>query len=954
MEAESTIAGDLLERDRECAALEQLLTGTRHGDGALALIEGGAGLGKSRLLRFARERAADRDVTPLTASGGDLEQEFAFGVVLQLFGPWLARIGEAERERCFAGAAGLAAPLFEPASWQDGRPPSAEHGLFHGLHWLAANIAEQEPLVLCVDDAHWADEASLRFLRYLAPRLADLPVALVLAYRPPGNRASAGSSELAALGAHRPARRLALAPLSREATAALARSSVADADESFAAVVWEATGGNPFFLHELLRAVHDGDLAARAADVGRLARVSPGSISRHVLIRLARLGDAAQQLAAAATVLGDGTPLRRATTLAELEPPVARGAADALVAEGIMTVNPGERLAFAHPLVREAILGDLPPVRRGRMHLEAARLLAAEAVEPEEAAAHLLAAPVAADAFAPAVLRHAAQRASARGAPRQAVSFLRRALEEPLSPEERAPLLLALASAEASVGDAAAHAHLDAALATLDDPSQRGRAQMTLGSLREMRGDHLGAAEAFAAAAEEFTGDERAAREALASYARTASMALVPDAFARVQRIVEQPVGDETGGELALLSLLATQRTLTGAPHQEVVPLARRAWAGGRLLEEEGVEGRSWSVLTGACTWNDAFVLSAEIGNAALAAARRSGSLMAYATASFCLAMPNAAHGRLLEALAHAEQALAAVPDGWEQYRFVCAWVATHARLLRGEIAEAAALLDAVGDPERADSADLAYGLDARGMLRLLQGRPGEALADHRAAGSLMSAVTENPALIPWRTGAALAAHRLGDETLARQFARESLERSRATGVPSVLGRDLRVAGMVTGGAAGLALLEESVALLAHEDLPIQHALSLFELGAARRRAGERVRARTLLAAALELAVRSDAAALVSQAQEELRAAGARPRRLVRSGIDALTPSELRVARMASEGLTNREIAQALFVTVHAVDKHLRAVYEKLSLSSRRELPNALAAGAAHWEPPTH
>lgn len=925
--------------------LEGLLRAGLAGSGGMAVVEGGAGLGKSRLVRWSTARAAELGATVLSARGGDLEGEFAFGVVLQLFTPWLARASRQERAQAFSGAAGLASSLFDPDDWERGHPPKAEQGLFHGLHWLTANLAERTPVHLSVDDAHWADEPSLRFLRYLAQRVDDLPVSVVVTSRPaPGGP---GAAELSSLAAHPLARRVELAALSRDAAGALLRASLAEADGAFSEVVWEVTGGNPLFLHEFVRAVRDGDIEPRPDEVRRLARLSPRSISRHVLVRLARLGGAARALAGALAVLGDGTPLLRAAALADLDTGTAGRAADALVAEEIVTVAPGELLSFAHPLVREAVDADLAPVARGRSHLRAARLLAQEGAGAEEAAAHLLVAPVAGDPFAVEALVRAAGHAVERGAPGNAVRYLRRALEEPLEPGRHAELLVELARGEVEIADPQAVGHLEEALATLADPVARGRALMTLGRALEERGLHADAAGAFEQAAGPLDEDDQLAREAMAAYARAASTALVPEAFVRIQRVVERRPGDETAGERSLLALLAAQRTFAGAPREEAVGLARRAWAGGRLLDDEGPEGRSWSVATGALTWNDEFALSEQIGSAALEAARASGSAMAHATASFCLAMPAAGRGRLLEALAHTEAALAARREGWETYPFACTWVACNAHLDRGELGEAEALLAILDEPGRADSADRAFALDARGRVRLIQGRAAEALEDQLAAGRMLAPVTESPTVVPWKAGAALAAWRLGREELARELARSGLESARATGAPRAVARFLQTVGLIEGGPGGLAMLEEAVAVAGGADLPIEEAWASLALGAAIRRSGERVRAREPLARALHLASRRGASLVARRAEEELRAAGARPRRVVLTGVDALTPGELRVARMAAEGLTNREIAQALFVTVHAIDKHLRAAYDKLGIGSRKELARVLDPGKA-------
>ena len=940
-------AGHLLERERECAVLERTLEAAAGGEGGLVVIEGRAGLGKSRLVRWSLGRAGDLGLTVLAARSGALEHEFAFGVVLQLFGPWLARASGDERARVLAGAAEFAAPLFDPSGWSPGGPPEAEHGLLHGLHWLAANIAEHRPLLICVDDVHWADQPSLRFLRYVTQRIAELPLSLLVASRPLS--AGAGGGLLGGLTAHPLARRLELRPLSRAATAGLARDGLTDVDESFCDALWEVTGGNPLFVHELLHAVRNGDIGTRADELARLAQVVPRSVSQHVLVRIARLGGPARALAGAVAVLGDGTPLRRAAELSGLDGDVAALAADALVAEEIVTIEDGERLAFEHPLVRDAVHADLPQAQRGRAHLRAAQMLAAETAEPGEVAVHLLAAPVAGEPWVAETLAHSAAWARERGSPEHSVRYLRRALAEPLEPLHRAQLLVDLARAEVMVGDPQAPGHLDEAIAVLEAPRDRARALAVLGRALEGQGRHADAAAAFERALAELPdAEDLLARELSVAYAGAASVVLAPQAFARIQRVLERPSGSETTGELSVLAALAVQRTIAGEPRPVVLELARRAWADGRLLREEGWGGRSWSLLTGALYWNDEFALGEEIAAQALEIARRAGSVVAYGDASYCLSLPVHARGRLAEALGHAQQALEARRDGWQTFLLACVWQAASVHLDRDELDLAEEVLRVLDEPggaaSDASSVERAFALDARGQLRLLQDRPREALDDHLAAGGILGAAIRSPAILPWRSGAALAAHRLGDARLALDLAASELELARPTEIPRAIATPLRAAGLIQGGSAGLEMLREAIELLDEIDAPVEQARSLLALGSTLRRSGERVRAREPLRGALHLAHRCGASLLVSLAQEELRAAGARPRRIVLTGVDSLTPSERRVADMASRGMTNRDIAQALFVTVHAIDKHLRGTYEKLGIGSRRELAAELVA----------
>ncbi len=183
----------------------------------------------------------------------------------------------------------------------------------------------------------------------------------------------------------------------------------------------------------------------------------------------------------------------------------------------------------------------------------------------------------------------------------------------------------------------------------------------------------------------------------------------------------------------------------------------------------------------------------------------------------------------------------------------------------------------------------------------------------------------------------------MGEQDEARRLAAEELELARTWGAPRALGAALRAAGLVAGGKNGLTLLEEAVEVLADSPARLEHAKARTELGAALRRANRRAEAREQLRQALELATHCGAAPLAARAETELLATGARPRRISLSGVESLTPSERRVAVLAAEGPTNREIAQALFVTTRTVEVHLTSSYRKLNISSRSQLAAALA-----------
>ena len=246
------------------------------------------------------------------------------------------------------------------------------------------------------------------------------------------------------------------------------------------------------------------------------------------------------------------------------------------------------------------------------------------------------------------------------------------------------------------------------------------------------------------------------------------------------------------------------------------------------------------------------------------------------------------------------------------------------------------------GSPEPTAAGHIRY-LQTRARLRAALQRPEDALEDLFECGRLEDEwEIRTPAFGTWRADAAPLLASLGRRDEARALAHEELERCRAFGAPGPLGISLRTLGLVEPGDAGIELLEQSAVQLERSSRRLEHAISLLELGAAIRRAGRRADARKPLREALELARACGAAAVAVRAHDELVTAGARPRRDPTESRSTLTPSELRVARMAAEGMTNREIAQGLFLTENTIETHLRSVFRKLDIRSRSQLARAL------------
>jgi len=332
----------------------------------------------------------------------------------------------------------------------------------------------------------------------------------------------------------------------------------------------------------------------------------------------------------------------------------------------------------------------------------------------------------------------------------------------------------------------------------------------------------------------------------------------------------------------------------------------------------------------------------------ALAEAHRHGSIITFATTKTFRAQAYVLRGDLAEAETEGREAFAAA-EAWgaatTRASVYLAAILAEALLEQGKLDEAGAALERspLGESLPKD-ARLLFLPNVRARLRMLNGDLAGGLQDMLDAGGHSDALGgRNPAFMAWRSHAALALLQLGDQDEARRLAAEELELARTWGAPRALGAALRAAGLAEGGARGLGLLEEAVEVLTNSPAKLEHAKARTELGAALRRANRRSEAREQLRRAVELATICGARPLAARANTELRATGARPRRIALTGVESLTPSERRIARMAAEGPTNREIAQALFVTPKTVEIHLSSVYRKLGISSRSQLPAVLA-----------
>jgi hypothetical protein len=282
----------LLEREHEIERVRAALRAVGQRAGVTLVVEGAAGMGKSRLLQEARARAAGLGFRVLGARATELEQGFPYGVMLQLFERLLVEADRGERERWFAGAASLAADLLTGAATPGGAARSVSeddpgYGWQHGLYWLTSNVSTDSPLVLVVDDLQWCDAPSARALAFIARRLEGLPVALILASRPLDPLLA---PEAAVLLADPVTEFLRPSPLTRAAVSALIAAQLSAAPHArFVEACVKVTGGNPFLLAELLTEAAARGLAATASAAEDVGSIVPRGVANAVLLRVARL-----------------------------------------------------------------------------------------------------------------------------------------------------------------------------------------------------------------------------------------------------------------------------------------------------------------------------------------------------------------------------------------------------------------------------------------------------------------------------------------------------------------------------------------------------------------------------------------------------------------------------------------------------------------------------------------
>ena len=573
------VTGVVVEREAELAALGEAIA-----RGGVLVVAGPPGIGKSTLLRAAAAGAAQDETRVLVAAGTPLERGFAFGTARALLEAPVAALPADERAALLDGAARHALPVLEPGAAEAG--PGDLHRTLHGLHWLVAGLAANGPLALVVDDAQWADEASLRFLAYLAPRLEGLPVTVLLGVR--NERPPTGIAPLDALlgaGALRPG------ALSPDGVAEVLADVLGDEPgPAFARACAARTGGSPLLVRELAEELLAAGVTPDDAHAGEVAAALPPGVEELLLHRLAGVPTDARVLAETLAVLGEDDPPGAARALAGLD--AGEGAAAAAALGEAHLLDPADGRRLRHPLLRDAAVRALPPARAGLLHGHAARLLHRMGAAPARIVAHLLASDAGdGDSWAVDRLRDAAREALAQGAAAEAAVALRRALAEPPSAGERHAVLRELGEAELAALEPAAAEHLAEALR--EAPSID--LAVALATAHYHAGRHAEAADVLLAELDRLGEDAREERlhlEAILGVLGRYGLETAPRLAGRLEAAAEGLTG-ATPAERHVLAVLAEQQ-----PGEEAEGLERAALAGEELIGHGLMPGPSEGVGT--------------------------------------------------------------------------------------------------------------------------------------------------------------------------------------------------------------------------------------------------------------------------------------------------------------------------------------------------------------------
>ena len=911
-------------RAEECARLEGLVGDVRRGESRSLVLRGEAGIGKTALLEYLIASASD--VTVLRAVGVESEMELAFAGLHQVCAPLLERLERLER---------LPPPqreALEIVFGLSGGPPPDRFLVGLGVLSLLSDAAHEHALLCVVDDAQWLDRASTLALAFVSRRLLAEPIGIVFATRE-------SDDELQDLS------ELELHGLVNGDARALLQSAVRfSLDERVRDRIVAETHGNPLALLELPRGLTATELAGGFGPPETHALT--GRIEQSFVRRLEALPEEARRLllVAAAEPVGDPVLLWRAAEQLGIEP----GAVDDAERERLVAV--GERVIFRHPLVRSAVYGSAAIEQRRAVHLALAEATDRDA-DPDRRAWHLAAAAAGPDETVAAELEHSASRAQARGGLAAAAAFLQRAVA--LTPDSARRRERALVAAQASVqagGLLAARELLATAEAGPLDEFQRARIDLLRAQLAFVSSRGTDATPLLLAAARRLEPlDISVARE---TYVDAFSAAMFgarlngPVGMSEVAEAARAAPRAPDAGRATADLLLDALVALAG-DYDAAVPLSRRALK--RLSGENASAKERLRWLWQGCVvalevWDDEH--ASALSQSSVEIARDTGTLSELALALsartpvlvFCGDL--AAATETVSETASVEEAtgIRSAPYG---ALILSAW--------RGRPRETRDLVESTEREAgaRGEGIGVAISAYARAVLCNGLGQYEEALAAAVSASEHREVVGENWGL----TELVEPAMCCGRTDLATDALERLTTKAQATRTDWALGIEARARALLGEGTHAERWFRTAIEHLGRSRVRAELARTHLLYGEWLRRESRRVDARAELNVAHELFTTMGMQAFADRAGGELLATGEKVRRRIAKTRDDLTAQERQIALLARNGMSNVEIGARLFVSQHTVAYHLRKVFAKLGISSRRELAGALPSSESELAP---
>ncbi|WP_274910679.1 helix-turn-helix transcriptional regulator [Streptomyces sp. WZ-12] len=931
----------LVGRDEELRTLARHAEAARAGRAGLILLHGPAGMGKTSLLRAFTAGGACRGMTVLHGTCGETVAGAGYGGVRELLGGLGLSDDAARHSPLLTGLAARALPALtdDPAGHD---AATAAYPVLHGLYWLAARLMTERPLVLVLDDVHWCDERSLAWIDFLLRRAEDLPLLVVLALR--SEAEPVAPAVLADLTAQRRPTVLGLDPLGPDAVRELVRRFFpGPAAASFVERVGAVSGGNPLTLARLLDELRTEGVVPDDAGERRAAEVGGHVLARSVRSLLAGRPPWVRDVARALAVLGEECT----ELLAALAGVPAATADEALLVLRRAGILATDRIDFVHDVVRSAVLDDIAPPALAELRTGAALLLSDAGRPSEELAGQLMLLPELDQPWMAGVLRDAAAQAESRGAPEAGVRCLYRVLE--VEPDNVA-VRIHMARALAEINPPEAIRLLKEARALGTDVRTRAQVAVQYGFTCLAVQESPSGARMLAEALDELEAalgpEPGPADRELRTLVESALLIVGADEKATIGTVRERaarltaPPGD-TPAERQLLTMATVLTAMDGRDARATADQARRA------LRAPGVEREPWSLLPASF----ALALADEITDAQYALdlmlqyGQDNAAVWTYVLALSTRALLHHDVGAFPDALADAQTAMEIIgEERWGDSAVLPRVALATALVDRGEPERAERVLDGI-TRDRLERFVIEYHwyLMARAHARWARGDLHGALTVFLTCGrSLEETRVSNAAFVPWWAEAAVLSAVLDRHGQARELAAFGLESAERWGTTSSLGLARMAHGVARPDGAGIEHLTEAVALLADSPARGMEARAELLLGNAHLQADDQRAAREHLRAAADLAQRCGAVSLGDTARKLLVSAGGRVRRMATSPLDMLTGMERTVADLARTGVSNRDIAETLFVTVRTIETHLTSVYRKLGVAGRTELSAVL------------